>query len=718
MSITKNIVTDYAADDTGATSVTPKFYVNLKADMAGQDCNLTIPDNGVGHRTYKFLSTGGAPWATGHTSLNVTATGASLTTEVVLGPNNLTPHSGIDDAAGISARIQSVSAGATSITLTTASASAGHISRAVIGRWMMISGFPIQGVFQGAYGFPPNNQFNDHVLITNIVGDTISFTPALQNSYSSAWPEFTRGDRTFEIDGAGPATAYFMHADWGAPISYTGGTYTNADLINCQGRDMTFTGITCDNFPVYPSLNQTFRLYTSTLAVQVEADKNNDLVDIQGGTHQQWWWQSSSTRLFTMSGVTITGALNGTPRNAVIDNCSMVGLNIGPTSYGRGETFTIRNNSVITGTIGGGITETGPTGSGGMHTCITSMASGLITIPMSVGDIATRTFVPDASGRNVNFWLGNNGPIGSFRVLSVTADSWPAADNQTSTTNVTMADGSKSLAVSSSIFSSGDVGKCILIPNSINGGGTMATFITGFTDAQHVTVYNACSLSGGISASSRNLQWGTCNVYIQTDQPGGLPTSTLYNSSGLKIQTAPARSVTFESSCSGSAHVLDLRQTAAQGRPLWSYTKRTYDGSTGATGATAVKMVGNITSIKVNVTTPYTGASSLNMGFSQFDNMPVVVAGAYTTYGPRFDLKAPGERTIMVGSTVNKQTNDFNLDISAAMFIGTTYQASMSRDISAESSSLWPSFTIEIITDQGIAADVASGSARVRLRVR
>lgn|GEM_PF-6342016 len=720
MAITKNIVTDYGADPTGVVNSKDAFYTGLKPDMAGQDCDLTIPAG-----TYLISGTGGAVWASGHTSLDVTATGATLAPEVVLGPNNLTPHSGIDDAAGISARIKSVSAGATTIELTAASAAAGHISRANVGRWMMISGFPIQGVFQAAYGFPPNNQFNDHVLITAVdtTNKTITFTPALQNSYSSSWPEFTRGDRTFEIDGAGPATAYFMHADWGAPISYTGGTYTNSQLINVQGRDMTFTGITCDSLPIYPSLNQTFRLYNSTLSgAQVEADKNNDLVDIQGGTHKQWWWQSSSTRMFTMSGVTITQALNGTPRNAVIDNCSMAGLNMGPTAYGRGETFTARN-CTITGTIAGGILETGPSDLG-MQDCM-FMSGGIITLPMCLGDIATRTFVPDSYGRNVNFWSGNSGTFGRFRVLSVTADSWPAADDQTATTNVTMANGSKNVEVSSAIFSAADVGKVIIIPNAISGGLTMKTFITAFTDSTHVTVFSACTLSGGISASSRSLQWGTCNVYVTTDQSGGLPASTLYNSTGkLSIRTAPVRKMYFEN-CTGSDDVVDFCNAGAQGKPLWSYTKRTYNGS--ANGGT-LKSMGDFVSLKINVTKAYTGAqSTLKAGLNQFNNLPVVVGGAWTTYGPVVNLKVTGERIITVGSTTGAQTGDANLNVSSAMwmsgtafgiFIGNGSGTALASAVAAEDPSVWPSFTVEIITDQGIASDVPAAVVPLRFRLR
>lgn len=689
----------------------------LKADGQGQDVNLTFPSGGT------FNQASFSIWIDGMKDLNVTATGATLSGA---GLTLQTSHiqqagidattGGIDGTGGKNARIQTVSPGATSVTLTAASASAGHISRFSVGQWVVITGWPIQSGFQAPFGFPPNWHWCEHRQITNIVDDTIYFTQPLENYYSSSWPEMHRGN-TSETDGGGPATVVGLNAAWGGTTTFNDGTYTRGDLINCNREVFIMNGGTSSNLPIYPTVNRIWRAIDHTATdAQVEHDKINDLVDVIGGTYSQWWVQSSSTRLLQMTGTAINGSLNGTPRNAVIDTCSIGGdLNIGPTSYGRGETFVCRNTS-IAGTIGGGIFEKGPRDEG-VQGCF-SMSGGVITIPLSLGDSATRTMMPDASGRHVVFWRGPNGPFGSFQVLSVTSDTWPAVDDLSATTTVTMSSSSnpRNLAVSTDIFQASDVGKVILIPGAGNSSGTLATFITAFTDAQHVTVFDPCTTS--VSGVSKTLRWGTCNMYVQTNQSGGLPSTALWGNGGtlLQIGLPAARSVTFDN-VTGSPHALDLSQPAAQGRPLHSYSKRTYDGSFGFSGP-QVQMLGNVVSLKVNVTKAYTGAQgTLYHRFSGFDNLKVVQADAYVNYTGRFNLKAVGERVITIGNTTGAQSGDSNIGMAVPTWLCAALNNQVNVDISGEDPSVWPSYTIEIITDQGFpTAPVAVAPLRLRLR--
>lgn len=728
MAITKNIVSDYGADNSGVADVGPAFYTDLKADMAGEDCNLTVPPG-----DYSFQSRpGGFFWATGMTSLDVTATGStwleSGTSAPVLGTFHMT-QIGIDAASGKSARVQTVSAGATSVALDAASSAAGHISRATVGNWMLVAGYDTQGLFQAAYGFPSNAHFFDFVQITAVDTDNniISFTPALTESYRSDWPEFNRGNN-FEVDSGGPATVYFLAAGWEAPKEFNGGTYQNTNLIHCEGKDFTIRNgdHALGGLPIYPSVNKNWSAINFDVsgAGTMELDKFVETFTFDGGASHQFHNQSSSVKNCILRNTTMDASVNGSGRNTIIENCVIGGnLAVGCDGYGRADTFVCRNTSIAGEISAATVRDTAPVAGG--ITEAWSMSNGLITIPMSYDSSQGRLFVPDPHGRNVLFWRANSGRIiGSFQVLSVTGDRWPAVDNQSATTNITSTNTSKTITVSSDLFTSGDIGKVILIQGASSAGAasSLKTFIKGVSafngSTQDITVYHPASRSQ--SAVSGTVQWGTCNMYVQTNQSGGLPDSSLWIGGGsgvLHCEQPAARTVYFEN-VTGSATALDLSQEAARNRPLWSYTKRTYDGTERGTTAPTVNIIGSVVSIKVNVITPYTGTRPvLNVGFTQFDNMSVVTNGSLANYGPRFNLKVAGERVITPAGVTGTQSGDTNLSLGGATFLPNAYAARVSHDITGESASVYPLYTIEIITDQGFSTGpVAVAPLRLRLR--
>jgi hypothetical protein len=743
MAITRNMVTDYGADSTGSVSCTSDFYSDLKTDGQGQDVILTIPAG-----TYNFKTFGGVSFTDGMLSLDVTATGASIGSASFQGNFFLqTSHIaqiGIDQTTGTptgfstpggkSARIQTVNAGSNSVTLTSASAASGHISRFTVGDYMMVAGWDIQGTFQGAFGFPPNFQWVEFVQITDITGDTITFTPALRYFYDENWPEMHRGTAS-EADGGGPATIYAISPYWGTSVTYNDGTYYNNNLINCCARDFTMNGGVSANLPIFPTMNRTWTANGHTTGpALVEVDKCNDTANFIGGTHEQIHCQSASTRLININGGAVVDSLNGTVRNTVVDNATLGFLRVGPTSYGKADTFRCTNSTLnLSAVIPDGLSDTGPRDQGWHNSAVLQMSGGVITIPKCYGDRAMRVLVPDAQGRNVNFWNGGSvtgygvsGTIGNFKVLSVTSDPWPAVDNQSETTDVTFANASTSLSVSTNIFASGDVGKVIIIPAAGNAAGTttLKTVITAFTDAQNVTVYDPCVKTTGLSASSQTLQWGTSNMYFQTDQAGGLPDSSLYGN-GLSIGVPPARSVYFEN-CTGTDEVLDLCQAGARNKPLWSYTNRTY---TGTNAGDVIKMLGNLVSIKINVIRAYSGVQgTLTAGLNTNNNVKGVQSGSLITFGPRVNLKIIGERVWTIGSTTGLQSGDTlsrngsnvpGATITAPIWMsGIRFGPALSATISGEDPSVWPEYTVEIITDQGIPAETPTAIVPLRWRLR
>ena len=785
-----NIVTDYGADPTGVVSCVSDFYTDFKTAAAGKRALLTIPSGSI----MNFASFGGVSWINGCPKLNVQATGARLQGSLFLMTLHMT-QIGIDQPAGKSARVKTINPGASTIELTTESASAGHISRFAVGRYIMVTGWDIQGDFQAEYGFPPNFQWVEFRKVTDITGNVLTIDSPLIYFYDQNWIENHRGS-AFEADGGGPATIFDIAAGWDADVEFNGGEYSGGGLINCCGRNFTMKGGNSVGEPIFPSVNNYWKAVGhSAPDARCELDKLVDTAEFTGGDWFRLQAQSSSCRLQLVNGGAVIGNVDGTAKNAVFDGITITnGLKISPIAYGKGDTF-ICKNSIVDGDITGGLLCKGPSdGTGndkGYQGIITDMSSGVITVPKCYGSTIGRCFMPDTDG--VLMWSSSSRKFGKFKVLSVTQDAWPATDDQQVTATLTVGGSAKTVQSSTSIFLSGDVGKVLYLPSVMNnsgytnctisnanpavvtynthgkaagdrvrfdagsgvlpsgvtagtfyyvlssgltanafqfsatdgggaidttgGGGSgtvrasffsgVYTHITGFVDSQNVTVYHA--LTAPVFTAARAIQWGTCNAYIQTDEPGGLPDGGLWSAVGsgvLWVYVPAGREVRFEnctapnSTSAQQARLADYCQSDAWDKPLWSYTKRTYDGS--AQGP-AVPILGKIISIKVNVTKAYTGASTLTMGFSGFDNLPVNVVGgsAYTTYTGRINLKITGERVIQTGSTIGAQSGDTNLNIASNLWVDSTYQASMSRNISGESSSDWPSFTVEFILDQG-----------------
>lgn len=634
---------------------------------------------------------------------------------------------GIADSLGKSARLRSVSAGATQVRLTAASASAGYISRAVVGSWMAVASFDIQGLFLAAYGFPPNAHFIDFVQITAVGTDTINFTPALRYSHSDRYPCFNTGN-AFEVDSGGPATAYFLHADWGATMVVNGGTNNNNSSIHCEGMDFTCMNMTCTDAPIYPTVTKIWRSINNNMSsgAGTEVDKFIDQAYVNGGgSAGPWHTQSSSIRYTELKDCTF-GYINGTGKETVLDNITLTngGITAGPVGgYGVGETLTIKNCTNLTGDI------LPYTGTFNIPSAVT-MANGIITMPLVFNtDTMLSSMVPDEYGRNVIFWGSNlvGGTTGASKILEVWGDSWPAADNQTSSLTITSVNGSPTITVATNSFTSADIGKTILVGGAANSASQILKAVIiavgTFSSTQDITLDRNASRSQ--TASTQTVQWGTCNAYIRTDDTGGFPTNKIpAGTTTIKIRPNAIRSV-YATNCTGNEPIVDLCNAGAQGRPMWSYTKRQYTGqmpigalggnritAAGAVAGTGSKipLTGKVVRYEVNVITPYTGvAGTLKARLSQFDNGVLYVNGVATSWNPAVNLRIPGKRVMLPGqAATGVQTGDANLDLPADGWMTNGFSPLVSTNVTAEylaNPSVGPVYTVEMITDQGAALD-------------
>jgi hypothetical protein len=188
-------------------------------------------------------------------------------------------------------------------------------------------------------------------------------------------------------------------------------------------------------------------------------------------------------------------------------------------------------------------------------------------------------------------------------------------------------------------------------------------------------------------------------VYVTTSLTRGFPSLPTTDGQGLSICGLPVPIASF-SGCTGNPIVVDQSQAGARRRPLFSYTKRVFDTAMllPVSGAIGVPIFGQIVSVKVNVTKAYTGVHS---PLKMLLFIPTINSrGTQFNFTPVINLSAAGERAIFPGSVTGVRPGD--TIVAADAWIEAQYNATVSSDFSAESSSVWPSVTIEIITDQGI----------------
>lgn len=199
-----------------------------------------------------------------------------------------------------------------------------------------------------------------------------------------------------------------------------------------------------------------------------------------------------------------------------------------------------------------------------------------------------------------------------------------------------------------------------------------------------------------------SLTQDASNTYVtMVPLPGGFPSiPPVTVSSALYIRSHPAPKFTCIS-CTGSAIALDLSQAPA-GAPLFSYSKRTFAGN--ILTSSLVPVWGRVVSIKINVTTPYTGVqSTLTMNaMGQFFGPTLQPSGTLFDYAPIINLKTAGLRTITPSGVTGAQTGDSGLSIGAPIWITQGYQPVVGTNIGSENPSVYPSVTIEFITDQNI----------------
>lgn len=318
-----------------------------------------------------------------------------------------------------SVRLQTATVGSSCVTATRMpdGTTPPDVSMFVVGRYALITGFDLQGLYGSPFGFPTNPFWYEYLKIASVNTGTyeVCFETTLQNEYKDTWPEWNHGN-AFEVDNGGPATLYALGANWDATIEFSSlqmerasaaQIYTNARSVTY--RDVVFTGGSC----AIPSQNLTFTYYgvDLTTCTTIEVDKLIETINIVNSSFDNLQYQSS-VNVTNMSGSTVSNLMLGTGRVFNGSNNTFNQLRTGATAHGRADSFSCTGCSIASYQLGAALEDVDKEW---------SIASNVITIPNTCcagQQNQTRTLTP---GAYVG-WGGGGAPVGFFRVDDVTQD--------------------------------------------------------------------------------------------------------------------------------------------------------------------------------------------------------------------------------------------------------------------------------------------------------
>lgn len=776
-----NAVGDGVADDSGAFAAAG----NLLNGTSGH--TLYIPAG-----TYAFLSntalSGRFPsrWAEGITQFTCVGDGAGSTTIALGSICNRLAGLGQPRGSANYSKIATASAGASSIFLLTTS----EYSRFTVGRWILVSGLNTQDIYDTPYGYPSNFQFFEYAQISAIDSGTgeISLSAPLAQTYKSTWPLVNEGN-AFEAAAGGCAGIYVLPASWDTTVEYQGLTFTRPDgaQIYPDGKSAIFRDCifpSTGSGTVIPSQNKFFGMYDCTIAsAQVEVDKIITECVLDGCTiGNKIDFQSASITTLTMNNCSIDECY-GSGITSTITGCTLGIFQPGPSVYGVGGDLIISNTSVTEWREGGNVTNVEQSG---------TMTSGVIRMPdgqdvigitdngagkarfevaSSAGYFAGK-FSPTGSpaqtlvltstttsGTDVlNFasvpaWIVNGQAIvagggipSGTTVISTTTTTITMSKNATS--NVTIGSGVSfvSAALSGDAFHAKEI---LSVPDSTHIDFDL-NFPTGFSLSyggairqgavniwavpdKYIHWYGSRGRSG-IFKVTDVTQDADC-TYIATDQAGGFPTIPTTAGVGVQIKTLGAQRIRASGLSGSSIYNEQLNYPASYDKPLFSYFKKSYTGSDSATKPDNAATVGLLSSIVIDVVTPYTGAlGTLFIHLHEFaTNMRWLVDGSEAFWDYGVNAKVAGRRVITLANTstnATAQSGDGSLLVpswsSGIWLVGSQPRVCLQqsatqstvRNISAEASNLWPVINIEITTDQGIPASIPSAVVPLRFRLR
>jgi hypothetical protein len=322
----------------GATNISAVSSFNTAyAALSGRTRLYIAPGVYTGNAGFNFANTAGIAGS----SLVIEAYGVTFTA-----PGGA--QNGFAQSAGIvqggdtakETRINSVSAGSSTVTLVTA----GQTSRFSVGQYACVSGINMQGA-----GDPPNLGIFEFRKILSIGTGTLTFTEPLTNSYLDTWPAYTAGR-------GGPATVFPMQGFWDQEVEMKGATFTDTGQL-CYGKSRIakWTDCTFATYGPCPTVNDLYRATrcTSTGTGGLEVDKCVNRIEFVDCTIRAVDFQSASVNELYVNNVLQSGSSrwNGgaSKSNTFINlNTGSGVFRFGPMNYGAMGPTTMTNCSATT----------------------------------------------------------------------------------------------------------------------------------------------------------------------------------------------------------------------------------------------------------------------------------------------------------------------------------------------------------------------------------
>lgn len=668
-------IVEWGTDDALAFA---KFNDWYQSNLSSGLVTLTIP---LGRYCFASHATYGAGfgsfrWAAGAGQLLVNGSGnpLSLGSGAVL--SSMTALGGFFQLGGRSINNTFVPytlaarKGDTQVTLVTPA----DASAFTIGQYAVMTGLDMQ-----PYGFPTNQYYFEHVLVTGKPGGgVIQVAAPLRNNYLTSWPDYNN-------NSGGPAALFPEWLEWGGDIEFNDITISQdaagsgASAKNTTLRRVVATG----PLGISPTDTVLFQVFDSDFSTSnLEIDKLVEAFAFHNTPINLMHIASASVGLMTIDGCTVSDTvvgIDGTPVIARISNSTIAMFAPGAFSFGRCDETTV-TDSVISNwrslVLGAGDTFGGV----GVNRGYT-MVDGVIIVPKSV----STTVVADNGAGGTRFTCASTGGLidGQYSVIQQ-FDSLGGFLSQ-NIVPVTLIDATH-----------------FDVPLTFNAAAITGNATNGNSGALGWAIPDAhCYWKGQYENSGRfrvlSITADANNTYVQTDQSGGFPAIPL-DSGAMHIKVHPAPRLTMRG-CTGHPDTVDLSQAPA-GAPIYSYSNRSYTSTTLSPVPAAVRMWGRIVSIKINVTTPYTGAIT-PLTLQAMDFPTLKADKSFFRYSPVIDLRVGGLRTILPDGTVTGGGGgDSNLALPEAVwFTGPEFGGPfISANVSGEALGV----TIEIRTDQGI----------------
>jgi hypothetical protein len=378
----KDIVRDFGARGDGMTSDARAFSkFNAWAIKQTQTVGLHLPAKNYVLDTYSATR-----FTEGIKHLIVDGYGASLN-KIFAGGKGW-PEDNLH-----SARIASVSAGSSTVTLLSRSDS----SKFTVGGWVAVAAFDMMG-----WGFPQNLWYFEYRNVTAINRSTgiVTLDAKLNNHYLSTYPLRNPGG-AHSADMGGPATIFAMHSSWDTEVMFRGVTFAQTEHgIYGNARSIQYIDCKFANAGPAPSVGKHWKAVRTDLGAYVEVDKVVELLELDDVTclrrKGMLLFQSASIEKCVITNSRI-GKLTGTAKHTVIKDTNIQELRIGATGYGNTLSLLMENCTI--GAVVEGTSQRRPFAPA-------AVVNGTFTAPLKP---AMNTFVPGgkmfftAPGGRVNY---------------------------------------------------------------------------------------------------------------------------------------------------------------------------------------------------------------------------------------------------------------------------------------------------------------------------